>query len=193
MRQSLYSLAVLAMVTMTSSLMAETPQSSVGLQSLGIVSVGVKKGVYGIDYKKKTVDNLKKLIAEKRRKTDAYNEQLVAAFLAAEKKFGVPAVILQAIAFVESSYVLNAVNKQSNDYGLMQINVYNIKHYGFDKKRLLTDLHYSVNAGAQVFRWFYRRYNLDEAIGRYNCGTLPSCINKKSVVRYIKRVKKGMK
>lgn len=113
-------------------------------------------------------------------------------FVQAEKKFGVPAYILQAIAFVESSYIVNAVNKSSDDYGIMQINEYNIKAYGFVKFRLLTEMDYSINAGAEVFKWFYDRYPLEEALMRYNCGTLKSCVEWKSVRNYLKKIKGAM-
>lgn len=104
----------------------------------------------------------------------------------------IPANVMAAIAMVESSYVLSAHNKKSRDYGLFQINSFNIKHYKFDKKRLVSDIDYSVMAGVKVFSWFYYRYSLDDAISRYNCGTRHRCPKWKSVRRYLKKVKRFM-
>jgi soluble lytic murein transglycosylase-like protein len=111
---------------------------------------------------------------------------------AAADKYKVPANVLAAIAMQESSYVLSAVNARSNDYGLMQINQYNIDAYGFDKLLLLTDLKYSVDAGAKVFAWFYKRYGLERAIRSYNGGTSKGVMKWKSTKYYWNRVKKFM-
>ena len=118
--------------------------------------------------------------------------KLAVSFLSAEIKYGIPANILQAIAFVESSYYLNAVNSRSKDYGLMQVNRFNIRAYGFNKKKLLTNLDYSVKAGTKVFKWFYDRYPLEEAIKRYNCGVRKQCVNYRSVKTYLRKVKKAL-
>lgn len=77
---------------------------------------------------------------------------------------------LAAILAQESRYVLNAVNKKSRDYGIAQINHKTIDRYGFDKQRLLTDLEYSVKAGAIVLADFKRMYGKKEKTywSRYN-------------------------
>lgn len=110
----------------------------------------------------------------------------------AANKYKVPANVLAAIAMQESSYRLNAINSRSDDYGMFQINMFNIKAYGFNKNRLLTDLAYSVDCGAFIFAWFYKRYKLSESVRRYNCGTRKSCINWKGPRNYWKRVQKYM-
>lgn len=110
----------------------------------------------------------------------------------ASKEHEVPVNVVLAIAFVESSYQLNAVNKGSNDYGIMQINQWHINKSKLDKEKLLTDLDYSFHHGVRIFKWFYHKYPLDEAVRRYNCGTAKNCIKWKSVVRYLDKVKKAM-
>ena len=119
-------------------------------------------------------------------------ELLSSSFHKASQTYGIPADVLQALAFVESSYRVNAINFKSNDFGIMQINEFNIKAYGFSKQKLLTDVDYSINAGAKVFKWFYDRYPLDEAIKRYNCGTRRKCVRYKSVKKYLYKVKRAM-
>lgn len=103
-------------------------------------------------------------------------------------KYRVPGNVISSIAFVESSYKLDAVNKASNDYGIMQVNDWNVKALKLDKARLLTDLEYSLDAGVQILAWFVKRYPLREAIMRYNCGTKPSCVQSPSVKKYLSKV-----
>lgn len=121
-----------------------------------------------------------------------YLDELAEAFYRVSVEYKIPANVLQAIAFVESSYILNAINSGSNDFGIMQINEFNIRAYSFNKQRLLTDVRYSVEAGAIVFKWFYSRYPLDQAIKRYNCGTRKGCVNYKSVKKYLDKIKGAM-
>lgn len=61
-----------------------------------------------------------------------------------------------------------------NDIGIAQINVKTIKAYKFDIGRLMNDLEYSVDAGANVLSWFRKVYSKKEPLmwySRYNCGT----------------------
>lgn len=74
------------------------------------------------------------------------------------KEFGIRPERLAAILAQESMYRLDAVNKRSKDYGIAQINHRTIKNFGFDKKLLLTNLEYSVKAGAIVLADFKKRY-----------------------------------
>lgn len=110
----------------------------------------------------------------------------------AADRYKVPANVLAAIAMQESSYILGAINKHSNDYGMFQINKFNIDAYGLSKERLLTDLEYSIDKGAFIFSWFYKRYKLTDAVKRYNCGTRKSCVNWKGPNYYLLRVKRFM-
>jgi soluble lytic murein transglycosylase-like protein len=110
----------------------------------------------------------------------------------AADRYKVPANVLAAIAMQESSYILGAINKHSNDYGMFQINKFNIKAYNLDKNKLLTDLAYSVDKGAFIFSWFYKRYELERAVRSYNGGTSKGVMKWKSTEYYWKRVKKFM-
>jgi soluble lytic murein transglycosylase-like protein len=82
---------------------------------------------------------------------------------------------LAAILAHESGYKLDAINTKSLDYGISQINHKTIEAYGFDKERLLTDLEYSVKAGAMVLADFKRSFGHRELDYwcRYNVGTAP--------------------
>jgi soluble lytic murein transglycosylase-like protein len=78
-----------------------------------------------------------------------------------------------AILAQESMYKLDAKNCWDNvchDYGIAQINKKTIKAFNFDKKKLLTDLEYSVKAGAIVLADFKRMYGKkeDDFWTRYN-------------------------
>ena len=119
----------------------------------------------------------------------SYAKRLAQEFDRAADKYKVPANVLAGIAMAESSYVLNAVNKGSNDYGIMQVNNYNIRAYKLDKARLLTDLSYSIDSGAMIFQWFYKTYReISVVIRRYNCGVKKSCITWKGPRFYYKKV-----
>lgn len=85
------------------------------------------------------------------------------------KKWQVPCNIYTAILMQESSYRLNV--RSGDDYGIAQINT--IIH-DFDKTKLLTDLEYSVNAGAQVLAHFKHRADREpDWWVRYNIGYKP--------------------
>ena len=118
--------------------------------------------------------------------------EIAKVILEVSAKYKVPAFLVSAIANVESSYRLNAVNKGSSDYGIMQVNAWNVRKLKLDKARLLTDLKYSVDAGVSILAWFVKKYPLDEAIMRYNCGTRPSCVRLPQVKRYLRKVKGSM-
>ena len=121
-----------------------------------------------------------------------YAGKVVAAASKASEEFNIPLNIVLAIAYVESSYKLNAVNEVSNDYGIMQVNDWHVKKSRLSKIKLMSDLDYSFYHGVRIFSWFYQRYPLDIAIGRYNCGTRHSCVKTSYVKKYIDKVKKSM-
>jgi hypothetical protein len=93
-----------------------------------------------------------------------------------------------AIIMVESSFTVDAYNKNSKDYGLMQINEWHVKRLYLNKDRLLSDIKYNVTIGCDILNWFTSTYSLGEAISRYNCGTKKSCIKYRSTKRYLERV-----
>ena len=126
------------------------------------------------------------------RLTYRYVKKLSESFCKHAIDRGLPPSVLVAIAKVESDFKPDAVNNASNDYGIMQINKYNIRAYKMDIEKLITDFDYGIEAGARVYSWFYYKYTLDESIKRYNCGTKRSCTELKSVKRYLRMVKSGL-
>lgn len=104
------------------------------------------------------------------------------------KKYEIPKGIIVAILMQESSYRLNAVNKDSSDYGMSQINHRTIAAFGFDKERLMTDLEYSIEAAGIVLADFKKRHAHKDPIwfARYNHGK-PSIKR-----RYFEKIKRWM-
>lgn len=59
------------------------------------------------------------------------------------------------------------------DLGISQIHYLNVKRFGLDRNRLMTDLDYSVDSGAMILAE-YSKYQKEEPktwYSRYNCGT----------------------
>jgi soluble lytic murein transglycosylase-like protein len=88
-----------------------------------------------------------------------------------------------ALIEVESQFKVGAFNARTRDYGLTQINEYNVKALNLDRRRLLTDPAYNLNAGATVLKYFKRRYAHKEKLwyARYNCGTFTGTFKSKCV------------
>lgn len=88
-------------------------------------------------------------------------------------EFNIKPKRLAAILAQESRYKLDAINKKTKDYGIAQINHKTIDRYGFDKERLLTDLEYSVKAGAIVLADLKKGFahKEEDYWCRYNAGT----------------------
>lgn len=101
--------------------------------------------------------------------------------------------LLLAIIKVESDFKVNAYNKKSNDYGLMQINEWHVKRKGLSKQKLLTDPSYNIAAGCIIIKWFLKNYSLEEAVARYNGGTAKNVPSYPAVKRYVKKVLKYKK
>lgn len=123
-----------------------------------------------------------------------YLSRLTKSIHKATSKWRIPSKIFTAILMQESSYRLNAKNcrKFSCDYGISQVNSSTAKAFKFDKARLLVDLDYSVDAGAQVLSWFYMTYAKREKnwFLRYNVGTRRSAIKSINARDYLIKVKK---
>lgn len=104
--------------------------------------------------------------------------------------------LFTAILMQESGYRLNAKNcKDTNegyeiclDFGVSQINYKTILLYKFDKKRLMTDIEYSIEAGLQVLSDFKKRYGHKEINywSRYNTS------NPKARKKYQKQVERWL-
>ncbi len=137
-------------------------------------------------------DNQKIYRQIKRNKPDI-NEQLAKdlshIISKMSKKHSVPANLYTAILMQESGYDLNAVNLSCGiafagdkshtelcvikDAGISQINYKTINDWKFNTSRLLTDLNYSVEAGAKVLADIKKRYskNDPEFWTRYNASS----------------------
>lgn len=125
-----------------------------------------------------------------------YAMELSNVIYEAASEFNVKPKRLAAILAQESQYKLDAININKDnckDYGISQINCRTVKLYNFDKQKLLTDLRYSVKAGAMVLSDLKKsfRHELDYWC-RYNVGTRPkhriqnSCeVYKNLVMRYM--------
>lgn len=100
---------------------------------------------------------------------EEYSRQIASAITVVSKKHNIKADKIAAIAMQESTYQLDATNcytingKKRCDYCMMQINDRTAKNFGFDKKRLMTDIQYCVEAGALVLKDFKRMYGKKEA------------------------------
>ncbi|MCB9229789.1 MAG: lytic transglycosylase domain-containing protein [Deltaproteobacteria bacterium] len=111
--------------------------------------------------------------------------------------------MLVAIAYQESAFNLSAIRKVSgfdmdrdrnyaevtvgSDFCMMQINSANIRHYGFDIERLLTDAEYCITAGATILNGFKKRFGQLEEFWwtRYNaCSTAHRELYRKLVDRH---------
>ena len=124
-----------------------------------------------------------------------YVSQLTVAIYSSARKYNLSPRLLAAIMGLESNYNLMAYNSKTDDLGLMQINRYNIKAYKFDAKRLMTDIQYSVDAGAKILSWFAKTYRKKEPniwMSRYNVGTRKSAIHSKTAKHYLKLVRQRM-
>lgn len=122
--------------------------------------------------------------------------RLAKAFVASAHKYNLPPNLLAAVAMVESRYYVGAVNKKSNDFGIMQVNQYNIDAMGLSKKRLLTDIEYSIDSGARILAYFAKRYYVQEGrdwVCRYNIGTRKKTSALEAICkRYNKKVRRAM-
>lgn len=138
------------------------------------------------------IAGINQIRANKRTLSELEAAKIAKAAVEAGSDFGIPSNLILAISFVESSYNVAAKNLRSNDFGIMQVNSWHIKRYKLNKKKLTTDLTYSFFWGTKVFSWFYKKYPLDEAIARYNCGTREKCPSWSSVRQYVKKIKKAL-
>jgi len=88
-------------------------------------------------------------------------------------KYGIDPKLVLAIINVESSGCRFKVNKVSQDYGCMQVNIKNIKALKLDKHRLVSDDAYGIEQGIRILAGL-RRFKHKEPelwICRYNVGT----------------------
>lgn len=102
---------------------------------------------------------------------------LAQAFVRVAVKYNLKPQRLIAIAALESMFDVSAYNVKTADYGIMQVNEYNVKAMKLDKTRLLHDIEYSIDAGAQVLKYMKHRFAKREPatwVCRYNVGVRSS-------------------
>ena len=121
---------------------------------------------------------------------DAYISALVGELEKSCRKLGVNPFIMAAIFRVESNYKLNAINHNTKDFGIGQVNAYHIMHSKLDAYKLLYNIEYSTYHSVRIFSWFSKTYSMPEAVMRYNCGTRKACIELPQVKLYLKKVKR---
>lgn len=97
---------------------------------------------------------------------------------------------LLALLSIESSLRLKAVNEQTRDYGLAQINSGSIRRFKLDKQRLMTSHAYSVQAACTILNHhkdIVGRY--PEWVGSYRAGTnFKSSRTRQNAKRYVKLI-----
>lgn len=93
-----------------------------------------------------------------------YAKQIAKHVSVVHVKYKIPKRVYVAILMQESSYNLEAYNKKSSDFGMSQINKRTARAFGFNTKKLTTDLKYSIEAGAIVLADFQRMYGKKDAL-----------------------------
>lgn len=121
------------------------------------------------------------------------------------RKYHIPSRVFTAILRQESGYRLVAKGKKCGltkegietcvftDYGISQIHYKTAELWGFNTKNLVSDLEYSVEAGAKILHDIMERFEAKDTDYwlRYNCGfrgttKRDTCqIYKKLVERYL--------
>ena len=90
-------------------------------------------------------EHVKKDITKLNNKLEqAYLESLVISIDKHSKEYKVNPKIVIAIFKAESNFNINAVNYESRDFGIGQINALNMKHYEFDLGKQMTNLDYAI-------------------------------------------------
>lgn len=113
---------------------------------------------------------LKQILKNNPKINKQYAEKLSRVIIEKSKKYRIPAGVFAAILMQESSYKLEAKHTHCGyasidseletcvvtDFGISQIHHLNLGRFNLDKKKLVTDLDYSVDAGAMVLASYLR-------------------------------------
>lgn len=179
-----------------------TKQECSVLHTVIVVLVGIIVFAYalsaGADYKSSKLENqvnsVQAQIKQARGKALQSDRVLAYKIVKVSNQYGINANIYTAILAHESMFKLNAVNERSHDYGIAQINIKNIRNMGLDLDLILTDLEYSLRAGAQVLSYMKKRYSASEAnyACRYNVGTVAIMSRTQSIIcsKYMSKIRK---
>ena len=112
-------------------------------------------------------------------------------FEQAGERYGVNVDLLKAVATTESNMNPDAVNKKSNDFGIMQINEFwipKLLEYGITKDDLF-DPCTNINVGAWILADSILRYGQTwKAVGAYNAGTKDTLEVEKRRMYYANKV-----
>ena len=103
-------------------------------------------------------------------------------------KYNISPNLYAAILMQESAYNPKAVNPKSGDFGIAQINKTTIATFRFSKTKILSDVHYAIEAGAIVLSEIKVRHSKKERTywTRYNASKpTKRLIYKKNVLRYL--------
>jgi hypothetical protein len=102
-----------------------------------------------------------------------YRLQLSIEIKMACNKYKIPCQAFTAVLAQESMFRTSAVNMKTLDFGIGQVNRKTAAAHGFCETKLVTERQYSIDAAAQVFAYFYRRFGATESLYwcRYNVGT----------------------
>ncbi len=130
---------------------------------------------------------LNQIINNNPRLSKEYRHSLTLQIVKSSHKYGIASKLLTAILMQESRYNLKAVHKTCGyslgknshkvciitDFGISQVHFKNIERFHFNKDRLLSDLEYSVDAGALIMSQYlkYKKVEPKTWWSRYNCGT----------------------
>jgi soluble lytic murein transglycosylase-like protein len=110
--------------------------------------------------------------------------------------YGVNPLLLEAIATVESSLNANAINKNENSLGLMQIHPQwfeRLKKYHIDSSELLSNPCVNVNVGAWILAGNFNSHGKSwNSVGAYNAGFSKSERAQANRKIYIKKVKDAL-
>lgn len=89
------------------------------------------------------------------------------------KEFGVAWQLLVSIAYNESSLGLHTVNATTQDYGLMQINIRNIRRLGYTARQVLNDRKIGVRIACKLIAENRKKYanRFPFWLGIYRSGT----------------------
>lgn len=100
------------------------------------------------------------------------NTKVAKAITKYAKKYEIEREVLSCVLKVESGYRMNVVSK-TFDYGIAQINIRTIKAQNLDKRKLLTDLDYSLNVCAALlssYKTIFKEDEVNDWVARYNVG-----------------------
>lgn len=99
------------------------------------------------------------------------DETLVEEIISVSEIHQLNPVIFAAILAQESGFRVDAVNKQSRDYGIGQINILNIRSLKLDQSRLLKDRQYALNESGKLLARIRKTYGKEKFwFCRYNVG-----------------------